>query len=215
MKGLPPHKGQLPKKNTLHSQLLYITDRATGRPPPPPPPPHPPHPPPTPPHTPPPPPHHPPPPPTPRQQRAAPPARQTGVRDAAAGASKAATHAETFKKYGNPTKGTGDKKQDDFAVGSDSKGTAWAGVATGKEAVAQAKRHLESQMPGDEKYAAAANGLVKPSSSARALLAGAQNIERTDCLVKTIAAQKGMPSDTVNDSVALVDAWLDRNRRAG
>ena len=65
-----------------------------------------------------------------------------------------------------------------------------------------------------EKYAAAANGLVKPSSAARALLAGGQNIERTDCLVKTIAAQMGMPSDTVNESVVLVDAWLDRNRRA-
>ena len=65
-----------------------------------------------------------------------------------------------------------------------------------------------------EKYAAAANGLVKPSSAARALLAGAQNIERTDCLVKTIAAQKGMPSDIVNESVALVDTWLETNRRA-
>ena len=65
-----------------------------------------------------------------------------------------------------------------------------------------------------EKYAAAANGLVKPSSAARALLAGAQNIERTDCLVKTIAAQKGMQSDVVDESVALVDAWLETNRRA-
>ena len=64
-----------------------------------------------------------------------------------------------------------------------------------------------------EKYAAAANGLVKPSSAARALLAGAPNIERTDCLVKTIAAQKGIPSEAVDESVALVDGWLEANRQ--
>ena len=66
-----------------------------------------------------------------------------------------------------------------------------------------------------EKYANAANGLAKPSSAARALLAGAQYIERADCLVKTIAAQKGMQLDAVDESVGLVDSWLDRNRKAG
>jgi hypothetical protein len=66
-----------------------------------------------------------------------------------------------------------------------------------------------------EKYANAANGLEKPSSAARALLAGAQNIERADCLVKTIAGQKGMRNDTVDDTVAMVDSWLERNRKAG
>ncbi len=65
-----------------------------------------------------------------------------------------------------------------------------------------------------EKYANAANGLAKPSSAARALLAGAPYIERADCLVKTIAAQKGLHSDVVDESVALVDEWLDRNRKA-
>ena len=63
-----------------------------------------------------------------------------------------------------------------------------------------------------EKYANAANGLVKPSSAARALLAGAPNIERADCLVKTIAAQKGMQSDVVDQTVALVDSWVAANR---
>ncbi len=71
----------------------------------------------------------------------------------------------------------------------------------------------EDQVPF-EKYANAANGLVKPSSAARALLAGAQNIERADCLVRTIAAQKGMQSDVVDESFALVESWLERNRKA-
>ena len=63
-----------------------------------------------------------------------------------------------------------------------------------------------------EKYANAATGLVKPSSAARALLAGAKNIERADCLVKTIAEAKGMQLDTVDTTVSLVDSWLDQNR---
>ncbi len=48
----------------------------------------------------------------------------------------------------------------------------------------------------------------------RALLAGAKNIERADDLVKTIAAQKGLLSDVVDEAVALVDAWLEANRQA-
>jgi len=65
-----------------------------------------------------------------------------------------------------------------------------------------------------EKYANAANGLVNPSSAARALLGGAKNIERADMLVKTIAAQKGKQLDAVDETVALVDSWLEKNRRA-
>ncbi len=64
-----------------------------------------------------------------------------------------------------------------------------------------------------EKYAAAANGLTGPSSAARALYAGAPNIERVDRLVKTVAAQKGMRSAAVDDIVALVDAKLEQNRK--
>jgi hypothetical protein len=64
-----------------------------------------------------------------------------------------------------------------------------------------------------EKYAAAANGLTGPSSAARALYAGAPNIERVDRLVKTIAAQKGMRSAAVDEIVALVDAKLEENRK--
>jgi len=63
-----------------------------------------------------------------------------------------------------------------------------------------------------EKYAAAANGLIRPSSAARALAAGAQNIERVDMLVRNIAAQKGLKNPIVEETVALVDGWLARNR---
>ena len=65
-----------------------------------------------------------------------------------------------------------------------------------------------------EKYAAAAQGLVRPSSAARALFAGAPNIERVDRLVQAIAAQKGMRNAVVDETVALVDARLAVNRKA-
>ena len=65
-----------------------------------------------------------------------------------------------------------------------------------------------------EKYAAAAQGLVRPSSAARALFAGAPNIERVDRLVHTIATQKGMRNPVVDETVALVDARLAVNRKA-
>src|SRR5438045_2156890 len=63
-----------------------------------------------------------------------------------------------------------------------------------------------------EKYAAAAQGLQSPSSAARALHAGAPNIERVDRLVQTIAAQKGMRSEVLDETVRLVDAKLELNR---
>jgi len=63
-----------------------------------------------------------------------------------------------------------------------------------------------------EKYAKAAEGLLKPSSGARALLAGAPNIERTDLLVQTIAAMKGKQLDVVDETVAMVNRWLEKNR---
>jgi hypothetical protein len=64
-----------------------------------------------------------------------------------------------------------------------------------------------------EKYANAALSLGSPSSAARALAAGAPNIERVDRLVKTVAAQKGMRNAVVDETVALVEGWLDRNRK--
>ena len=64
-----------------------------------------------------------------------------------------------------------------------------------------------------EKYAAAAQSLGSPSSAARALAAGATNIERVDRLVQAIAASKGMRSAVVDQTVVLVDGWLEANRR--
>ncbi len=63
-----------------------------------------------------------------------------------------------------------------------------------------------------EKYAAAAQSLVTPSSAARAVAGGAPNIERTDRLVKAIGAQKGMRSAAIDEVVAVVDARLEANR---
>jgi hypothetical protein len=65
-----------------------------------------------------------------------------------------------------------------------------------------------------EKYAAASQGLTRPSSAARALFAGAPNIERTDRLVQTIGAQKGLRSPIVDETVATVDARIAINRKA-
>jgi hypothetical protein len=64
-----------------------------------------------------------------------------------------------------------------------------------------------------EKYAAAAQSLGSPSSAARALDAGAPNIERVDRLVQAIAAQKGLRSPVLDEVVRLVDAKLESNRR--
>ena len=65
-----------------------------------------------------------------------------------------------------------------------------------------------------EKYAAAASGLAKPSSAARALAGGAPNIERVDSLVQRIAAEHGMHLATVDETVAAVEKRLSENRRA-
>jgi len=63
-----------------------------------------------------------------------------------------------------------------------------------------------------EKYAAAANDLVRPSSAARALNNGVPNIERTDRLVQLIAAGMGLKNEVVDRTVAQVDARLQANR---
>ena len=71
----------------------------------------------------------------------------------------------------------------------------------------------EADLVPFEKYAAAAMGLAKPSSAARALAAGATHIERVDLLVQSIAASKGLKSAEVDATVALVDGWLAANRK--
>jgi hypothetical protein len=71
----------------------------------------------------------------------------------------------------------------------------------------------EADLVPFDKYANAALSLGSPSSAARALANGAPNIERVDLLVKTIAAQKGMRSEVLDQTVALVEGWLERNRK--
>jgi hypothetical protein len=70
----------------------------------------------------------------------------------------------------------------------------------------------EKDMVPFEKYANAALSLGSPSSAARALAAGAPNIERVDLLVKTIAAQKGQQLAELDRTVELVNGWLAKNR---
>jgi hypothetical protein len=66
--------------------------------------------------------------------------------------------------------------------------------------------------PGDqvpfEKYAKAAESLLKPSSAARAVAAGAPFIERVDLLVKLISHQLGMPNAEIDRTVEIVDHKL-------
>lgn len=72
----------------------------------------------------------------------------------------------------------------------------------------------EADLVPFEKYAKAAEGLLKPSSAARALFGGARNIERLDFLVQQIARQHGLQFKPVDDIVALVDHRLNTNREA-
>ena len=65
-----------------------------------------------------------------------------------------------------------------------------------------------------EKYANAANGLLKPSSAARAVEGGADAIERVDMLVKLIADQKGVSIPELDRTVEIVNARLAGNRHA-
>jgi hypothetical protein len=64
-----------------------------------------------------------------------------------------------------------------------------------------------------EKYAAAAQGLSRPSSAARALFGGAPYIERADMLVQLVARQRGRSHPVIDATVALVSAQLELNRK--
>ena len=63
-----------------------------------------------------------------------------------------------------------------------------------------------------EKYANAAQSLLKPSSAARAIYAGAPRIERVDKLVQTIASSKGQTLPEVDEIVSIVDGKLAANQ---
>ena len=66
-----------------------------------------------------------------------------------------------------------------------------------------------------EKYAIAAKRLLKPSSAARAVAAGACHIERVDKLVQKIGRSFGMRNESVDESIRTVDAQLAMNRNSG
>ncbi|MEP0943003.1 MAG: hypothetical protein ABJH63_21150 [Rhizobiaceae bacterium] len=63
-----------------------------------------------------------------------------------------------------------------------------------------------------EKYANAALGLLNPSSAARAVFAGAKQIERVDKLVQLIGQQHGKSLKAIDDNIVIVDAKLADNR---
>lgn len=63
-----------------------------------------------------------------------------------------------------------------------------------------------------EKYASAATGLLKPSSAARAILAG-NRIERVDRVIKQLADGLGMSHAEIDLTVARIDAALAAQRQ--
>ena len=66
------------------------------------------------------------------------------------------------------------------------------------------------QVPFD-KYANAANSLLKPSSAARAIASGVANIERVDRLVQLIGKGLGLDNAELDQIVSIVDARLLAN----
>jgi hypothetical protein len=64
-----------------------------------------------------------------------------------------------------------------------------------------------------EKYARAAESLLKPSSAARAVASGAPAIERVDRLVQLIGRSLGLEHPEIDRVVATVDARLAENQR--
>jgi hypothetical protein len=60
-----------------------------------------------------------------------------------------------------------------------------------------------------EKYAKAAESLLKPSSAARAVASGAPFIERVDLLLKLISHQIGMRNAEIDRTVQIVDQKLN------
>jgi hypothetical protein len=70
----------------------------------------------------------------------------------------------------------------------------------------------DADMVPFEKYARATESLANASSAARALFGGAEHIERVDCLIRRIAHQQGLQSDTLDEIVTLVDERLTKNR---
>ncbi len=78
--------------------------------------------------------------------------------------------------------------------------------------IAQKLGASPDEMVPFEKYAKAAEGLLKPSSAARAVEDGSGTIERVDRLVQQIGRALGIEHPVVDATVATVDKRLEQNR---
>lgn len=65
-----------------------------------------------------------------------------------------------------------------------------------------------------DKYAKAAEHLIRPSSAARAVASGAPFVERVDRIVASLAERIGINIPTLAETVAVVDAKLAQNQAA-
>jgi hypothetical protein len=65
-----------------------------------------------------------------------------------------------------------------------------------------------------DKYVAATDKLIAPSSVARAIAGGATAVERVDKLVQIIGRHNGITHPTIDRAVALIDAAIARTRVA-
>jgi hypothetical protein len=65
---------------------------------------------------------------------------------------------------------------------------------------------------GFDKYLAATDKLIAPSSLARAIAGGATAVERIDKLVQLIGREHGITHPAIDRTVALIDAALARTK---
>ena len=79
-------------------------------------------------------------------------------------------------------------------------------------AIASKLGAIESDQVPFDKYAKAAESLIRPSSAARALFSGAKNIERVDRLIKLIATQMREDTQLIDPIIEQVDRRLEINR---
>lgn len=83
------------------------------------------------------------------------------------------------------------------------------------DAIAQRLGADPSDQVPFEKYAKAAESLLRPSSAARAVASGAPFIERVDLLVKLISHQLGAPNAEIDRTVETVDQKLSETLVTG
>jgi len=79
------------------------------------------------------------------------------------------------------------------------------------DAIAQRLGADPSDQVPFEKYAKAAESLLRPSSAARAVAGGAPSIERVDLLVKLISHQLGVPNAEIDRTVQIVNQKLNES----